>query len=153
MSESIINELPLDYLAGFFDGEGCCGVLECFNKKTLYYKPYISFSNTNVNLMKFIKLFLEKYGILMKYHEKKQTKHWKRSCSLTSWNITSALNFCKLIKNKSFIKRKQLELVEEYCESRNKINPRRRAWKRYSEREINIYKELKSLNHRGVNNE
>lgn len=152
MSESIVNELSLDYLAGFFDGEGCCGLLKCKNGQTIYYKPYISFTNTDLNLMKFLKQTLEQYKIQMSCQERKEQSNNKSFIQLTSWNISSALNFSNIMKDKCFIKRKQLELLKEYCESRNKINPKRRAWKRYTERELNIFKELKSLNHRGANN-
>lgn len=107
------NVLNNDYLAGFFDGEGCGRVAKVGGSKgrRRYWKPLISLSNTNKEVMDEIYDFI-KLGHLHKYHIKKDGKiQWK----IYITNPKSIIKFCDLIIDKVIIKREILELIKKFA--------------------------------------
>jgi len=110
----------LDYLAGFFDGEGSIFITKINNKKSgnVWYRLSVSCGNSDKRpidmLRKFnprLKSFVYLHGRKLGY---KPTYQW-----LTTGN--TALRFLKEIESKLVVKRKQAELGIKFQEWRNTL--------------------------------
>ncbi len=134
--------MNLDYLAGFIDGEGTIG----FEKSPGRYVPYISISNTNLDVLEKIKNFLQEEGINSKLDARKQrNERWAVSyVLLIRWQY--AVKLASKLKERLVIKRKQAELLADVYPV---ITPRNG---KYTEemilKKINLINEFTFLNSR-----
>lgn len=107
---TINKEAMAIYTAGFFDGEGCCGL---YALKGNYYKPVITISNTNRFVLYSIQRSLELGDI---YDKSVQKANWKSAYQLLI-RRNQMVKFCELILPYSIVKRRQLELMLQYFDT------------------------------------
>jgi len=119
--------LNIDYVAGFFDGEGCARTTRvgyALGRKKLW-KPVIEMSNTNKKVIEEIHNFI-KMGKVYEYHP-------KRRGAKTQWRIyiwgLDIIKFCDLIKNKTIVKREILYLVREFAEYVESTKYKHKTWR------------------------
>jgi len=149
------------YLAGLFDGEGCFSIsLDADKKNWRGIKTFhieITIVNTDLKILKFIQNLLKR-GIIT---SKKVNLNRKPVYHLRFYKLSDCLRICKILYPYLKIKRKQCELMKKWCISRlsqkypkillrdNKGRILKKEDSGYSEKEINIYYQLKKLNQRG----
>ncbi len=99
-----------EYIAGFFDGEGCVGFTITGQAKMLAVR--VSIVNTN---LEFLKVIQSQYGgkIYSKDFINKPT--WKTFNNLV-WANYHAIEFLIKIERFIFIKQAQIKLAKEYWE-------------------------------------
>jgi len=127
------------YLAGLMDGDGSVTIKKCGHHKT--YAPQISFTSKDLWFLEEIRKKInggkirKQYG---KYHE-------NPLYHLYFERIRDCLLLSTELKRYSILKKRRLELMEEFC----KIRLTRPVWKRleFSDREVQIYEEMKKLNY------
>jgi hypothetical protein len=102
--------ISLEYMAGFFDGEGCVDFKVTGQARMIAVRA--SIINTNRDLLELLKLSFNG-AIYSRPHVKKP--NWKDFNSLT-WINSEAVEFLRLIKPYSIIKLNQIKLAEEYWE-------------------------------------
>ena len=150
-------EMNLDYLSGFFDGEGSVGISKSKYENQIGYRldPEINLRNTSFKLMKEIQEFLKsKFGLegLLQFRGGKDNH--KDSWSLRFANLKAIEKFIGLFKGKAKLKEPQLLLLEEFVISRmgceKMKTPQNLGLYGYTKRDIEIYEELKKLNRRGT---
>lgn len=130
-------------MAAKIDGEGSIYLVKAEEKRTkLKVKVYPVLGITNTN-RRFIESF-ESLGFKVEERNPKNPK-WKKSyfartrqIYLIRWLLQQLLSFLE-------IKKEQAKLMIEYCTIRAK-----NYYKSYTEREFEIFEELKKLNKRGL---
>jgi len=147
-----IGKLPREdilYLAGLLDGEGMITISVRKGGKTIKGKiyervgltPIISFTNSCKNLIDWLTSVLR--GSTLKSPYEKGDK----------WKVVYTLQIARLLDVKLFleqtlpflkVKRRQAELVLEFCDLRLKSK-----WREYPERLFEIAKEVRRLNKKG----
>ena len=146
-----MSKINLDYIAGFFDGEGCISITKRAQRKenrSPEYKPVVVVSNINREVLIFFKELFGGYVYLDR--RPKSVKIRPNQRPLYRWVImnTGAYNFCKKMKDKLFLKRKNAEVLIEFYDSGkylskvNKVN----ELKRRNE----LYLKIRELNKRGI---
>lgn len=140
-----MSPTDLAYIAGFFDGEGSCGLaLGKYNTRTgiQSYQPNATITNTDKEILLFIQKAL---GLGFMDSGTQQKQHWKMSHKL--WLPQHHLvKFLTLILPYLRLKRRQAELVIEFCSLKadyKDISLEQQA------RRAAIYVELSELNKRG----
>lgn len=144
-----IGELAPDqqaYLAGFIDGEGTITVSIRKNKATPWtggspITPLIIITNTNKEIIDHFHTIL--YGSTIKTHGGPGI----RDKDVWVLQIAKLLDVKALLEQISpylFVKRKQAELLLEFCNLRLKDK-----WMRYNPRLFDIAKEIRELNRKG----
>ena len=132
-----------EYLAGFVDGEGS---ISCYKRKdTRVKKGYtinaiFSVSATNKEVIQEIANMVN-----LKFRLKSNGKNCKQIYELQIQTLGKMGEFLETIKDSLIVKKKQAELMIEYCKSR--IN---NSGNVYSNREIQIADIITKLNKRGV---
>jgi len=147
--------MNIDYIAGFFDGEGCVNI--SFAKKerkkmkgvcnfTFHVNPKISIlmgeEPSNLTVLKGIQKFL---GMGHIYSRTRRERHGQREVVFRIYRRDDLKKFIKLIKDKVIVKRAQIlklqkilelmkniqENIVEILQIANELNPRRtnpRKW-------------------------
>lgn len=133
-----INEEFYDFLAGFFDCEGCLYIYNNHNKIGLTWLVY----NSDKELLKKIKQRLEKEGFhpkINKYFEKGQdtTQNYKRGVDLWAVGIYSREEVIKLM---NILPIKHREKIEKFEIVKNLSN---KNWESVSERLADFKNKLK----------
>ena len=150
-------EVDLDYVAGFFDGEGCIGISKPKQKhiqKGYRLDAEASIRNTNRHALELIQHFLLTQGIdsNLVIHSL-QTSRRKTSYALRISNLRSLSTFTELFKGKLRIKGRQLALLERFVQSREKrmlnLNPRNIEAYSYTPDEFELADAIRKLNKRG----
>jgi len=140
---SINLEIP--YLAGLIDGEGCITI--CFRREFLNLEPRISIVNTSGDIIKWARDVL---GCGKISHRAQHNLNRKDSYCLT---ITGNKNIKEiLLEIIPYLKIKKhiASLVLEFCNYRSNLKGRKGSGKRkYTEKEINLAKQVRALNKRG----
>jgi len=101
--------MDLDYIAGFFDGDGCI----CLSKVTrgkINVRPFITIGQRNPEVLYYIQSALKMGRIF-----KSMSKGFKRDVQYT-WSISSwkeAHIFVALMEGRLIEKRQQLELLKD----------------------------------------
>ncbi len=139
--------MDLNYFAGFCDGDGCITMMKISRggrHKSPEYKAIIMIVNTKI---KILKAFKGKFGGAI--HKWKKVKpHHKDRFFLNMCN-QQAYNFCKLLKEKLFLKKRQAELIVEFYERR--INNASPLSNEELDRRENLFQEMRKLNKMGEN--
>ena len=145
----MLTEVQIGYLAATIDGEGsvsinkgkgCVSVVEGSQHRLA---PRITIGNTDFAFIQKIQRMVP--GCLER-GSRKNPKH--KICYYFIINgISRVYPVLKAIRNELVVKRKQADLVIEFCESRLK---RKEASSPYTKRELEIYYEIKKLNRRGI---
>lgn len=116
--------LPIDYIGGFFDGEGCVTISSHMRgnrgrKKTLELTPSIVITQKNPLILIKIQESLSSLGIdTLLYIPENQAARIRIN------RIEMVLKFCELMIPFTVCKQQELKLMKEYCEHRlsQKIN-------------------------------
>jgi len=145
ISIETVNRTPsTEYVAGILDGEGSVCLGRHFNngsgKKCLMLTPYITLHNTDRKMLEFCKTTIG--GEIYLSRKSTETTKTKWQLSLYSSKKLSII-LTRLIPS-LITKRRRAVLLLEFCLSRLK-----RGRKGYSERDLQIYEELRGLNQRG----
>ena len=140
------------YLAGFIDVDGCITIVRNKNVNGAYlYRPYILFMHTNKGVLDWISLLVEA-GTVLSYKGLKDNHKARHTLRLS--RNDSVRRILPTIYPHLQIKHKQADLVMEFIDSRSdaKIVTGRGAKGKtsYTERELEIYKEIRVLNKRGI---
>lgn len=131
----------LNYIAAFFDGEGCAviKIFKCDKKRKCYkLSPSIKITQKKVAVLCEIKKIL-KFGKISKRLNIKQFNYEVKKYS-------DVLKFIVLIKPYSIVKRAQLSLLKKFilCKHKNRKSPR--YTKEELKKMLNIRDELHQLN-------
>lgn len=132
------NEIGnMNYIAGFFDGEGYVGI----NKK---FRPIITFTNTNKEVLGFIKDKIESENNIY-FINSKSLKH-KNKYTLNITSNGECLSLAEKLLPYSIVRKKRLELLIEILElkSENIQNELKK------EDALRLFEQMKLLNHRGL---
>ena len=137
MTQCTLNDLEKAYLAGIIDGEGTVALAHAANRYTL--RPLVNVSNCDMRLMAWLKARIQFGNVVSRGKPRKS--NWKKGYIFMieyAWKCKVVL---ELILPYLILKRRQAELLLEYCSSHEKG--------KYTERDLVIFLELKALNKRG----
>jgi hypothetical protein len=120
-----LTDREMGYLAGFLDGDGSIYVVIVHNEESrlrlgLYVRPFVTFSNTNKDVIEFISKLLKKAGIKHRIVEvlpdgklRKRTYYF---IEITTYRNVYA--FLELVYQDLIAKREVAEYMLKLCESR-----------------------------------
>jgi hypothetical protein len=138
--------MEIAYIAGFFDGEGHCGLASGTVKRLHHnrsYQPNVKIVNTNQQVLLDISKTI---GLGYLDSGKQQKEHWKRSYALW-FPQDHIVKFLRMVLPHLRLKLRQAELLIEFCETLKAES------KQLTEEQITrrreIYNELAALNQRG----
>lgn len=135
-----MNEINLDYLAGFIDGEGHFTITKNLNRGGFAFR--MGATNTDLGIL----LAIQKcYGGFISEHKWKGTKITDKKC--WSWVLSGnkAVELSKILKEKLIIKKGQAEIFSKMITQRS---GHRCSNKEVKEREL-ARADIKYLNHCG----
>jgi hypothetical protein len=145
-----LSETELAYIAGIIDGEGCIGLSRNRTKKQRQKNPKYQSEICVINTNKGLVDWLVRAGGLVNVRPRNDER-WKVAYR---WRIKESLHpdFLRAILPYLVIKRKQAELIIQYCET--KISHIRQGNKRdMSDEELakreSYYQQMKLLNAKG----
>jgi len=152
-----VTQLPfkVGWLVGMIEAEGTVGIYPSANYKgKKQFKPALQISNTDLKIINRTSAILRELGIpfyITVFHPSKKLRH-KTSYLVKIGGYKRIEKFFQTISPKLFVgKKRQAEIVEEFIKSR--LN-RERGWQfskwGYSDYELNLVNEIKTLNQRGV---
>jgi hypothetical protein len=133
----------IGYLAAFLDGEGGIQITRSKRQRRRYttsLHPTVYFTNTNLKVIKTIREWLMAGSVVL---SRARPGHH----DLHVLHITGIRNIAKLLKALSpylIIKGRQARLMMEFCRSRT--GSRGPEGRRFTARELRIYRSLKKLN-------
>lgn len=139
------------WLAGFYDGEGCLNLTHNKSKRLTAFSPQIDLVNTNQPAMELIISFLEAHEIPVyvnkskkhaRFHRDSGRSH-KQRMTIRIARMKSVKRFLEYLKPHLVLKREQAELLLEFVSSRAE------GYTRTTERDFEIYKRLRELNGKG----
>ena len=109
--------LKAAWLAGLFDGEGNCSLLVYPKRKNHgLFCPQVTISQTkklDVDIEKIFKEIAEKFGGKI---QRVKRGNWSELLVLRFTSLQSIKSFLGFIKDDSIIKRRQIELMLEFCD-------------------------------------
>lgn len=150
MREEIENKtmnLDLNYMAGFCDADGCITMSKIIRGgkyKSPEYKTKVIIANTKI---KVLELFKKEFG--GKIQKLKNEKSHHKDRFLLHITNQQAYKFCKLLKEKLFLKKRQAEIIIKFYEKR--IDNKSPLSKEELNRRKKLLQEMKKLNKRGKN--
>jgi hypothetical protein len=135
-----LTEGEKGYIAGIIDGEGSLGIAKHSTRLT----PYLEICNTKAD---FISWLRDKMGLgyITQYIPKKAS--YNNSYLFSLIRAEEIIQVLDAVEPYLVIKKKHAELLKEFCQLRT----HRKKTEPYTEREHQIYVELKNLNRRGRN--
>lgn len=158
MTQARVKELELAWLAGFWDGEGSVGLFS--DKKTKILVAQLSHTEFG-SIIRILEILAmaEVDGRGYTYQERNPEKH-RDAHYIRITGIANVLKLAKLLAPYAVTKLKHWEIVIEYAESRIKkaggidkkghlLRGGIAGWNAYSEREMELFRELCCLNRRG----
>lgn len=98
-------DITLQWLAGFFDGEGCIGLHKGGSRSTANYHPRATITNTDLPTLKAIQV---QYGGTIHEATKKGST---KPCWILAWSNQKALAFLRLISPHLIVKKSQAEVL------------------------------------------
>ena len=141
-----LSDVQKGYLSAFLDGEGGIQVTRSTRKGreyTIALHPTVYFTNTNLEAIQSLRDWLS-CGTIVRRVDK---IHEKDSYILHVTGTRNILALLKVVRPYLIIKKRQADLLIEYCESR--LGHYRGGDRRYNTRELEIYTELKRINMKG----
>jgi hypothetical protein len=139
-----LSHFDVGYICGLIDGEGCIGVSRQKRKDSKdILRPYIHITNTNQEILSELK---DAIGGSIQHQESHNPRE-KDVYTLRLFNTKLVSETLAKIGDKLKLKKKQAELVREFCQSR--MNGAVEHGLGYSDRELELYEELRRLNKRG----
>jgi len=148
-------EVEKAYLAGLYDGEGYIGIIKITDRRIkkwtklgYYFRPTLKLGLTEPSILKKIK---EKYGGCFSSFLPTGTEIGKKCYTLTLNCQGKIIKELEDILPYLKVKKKQAELLLEYCISRYEKVQKDPAHKKcsFSKKEIEIYEKLRKLNRKG----
>jgi hypothetical protein len=133
----ILSKTKWAYIAGFFDGEGNIGI----HRNRQKYAVKISITNTNLAILKFIRLVMG--GSIYQYKLLKPEKH-NLCYSLQTNQRPKQLIFLKNILPHSVLKKIPVSLVIKFIESRTKRGVIPGSHLPYNKYELSIIKRMRT---------
>lgn len=117
------TETDKAYVAGFLDGEGSISINRRIEKNGhIGFIPRLSFTNTNKDVLLHIQKLIG-FGYLQTRHRPSQTS-WATCYDLVFMGIRSVRPIIQILSPYLIVKRKQADIVAEYCS--NRVGKRRR---------------------------
>jgi len=147
------SDFQKGYVAAAIDFEGSISLYK--DKGYLY--PGISFVNSDLTVLEYLRTLFRSNRKISVHARDSRKDNWKQTYTLRIESYADIERILKQVKDHLIIKRRQAELMLEFLEIR-KCTPRqfeykdgrvRRVAVGYSQRELEIYKELRKLNRRG----
>jgi len=141
----------LGYFIALTEGEGGVGISKCKSKyqsQGFQLQPYIAITNTSLDLLKEVQcVFKGQYGIpcYIKKMSGRKDKRWKQCYVLIFGRLNVIYSLLMMMKPHLIVKRKQAELMIQFCKSRLK---KKMTCAPYDKRELKIHQTLKELNAR-----
>jgi|SRR5208283_3290800 len=110
-----INDITPQWLAGFFDGEGCINLSR--NK----YGGYSSLVNISQRNAEIIVLIMAKFpgGYI---NDKKGKNDTRESCFTLAWSNERAIPFLNFIKDYVILKKERVKLMLMYLNSKDSVD-------------------------------
>lgn len=124
------RNLSLDWLAGFTDGDGCLTIKRSKRRNGKFrYKPYISFTTTNLSILNNITTILKQYNIEYDICECHKGKKYNRNRYYTGYEIEvvklkDCYNLSKLLKSRVKGKITECCILNTFCKHRLGKNTR-----------------------------
>jgi LAGLIDADG endonuclease len=154
MDNTIGNQqvkITWQWLAGFYDGEGCISLSRSLCKGYVRYNPQIDLVNTNHVVMQAIVDFLKSHDISVyvnyskhhaKFHRDASRCH-KQRMNVRIARMANVKRFLEFIEPHLILKQANAQLLLEF------VCNRAEGYVRTSERDHAIYSELKLLTSKG----
>jgi hypothetical protein len=154
MDDTIGNQqvnITWQWLAGFYDGEGCLSLSRSTSKGYVRYNPQIDLCNTNHVVMQAIVDFLAAQDISVyvnyskhhpKFHRDKGRQH-KQRMYIRIARMANVKRFLQYIEPHLLLKKTNANLLLEF------VDTRASSYVRTNERDHAIYEQLKLLTSRG----
>jgi hypothetical protein len=145
-------KISWEWLAGFYDGEGCLSLSKGISKGYDTYSAQIDLVNTNFPVMEAIVQFLADHGISVyvnktknigTFHRDANRKH-KQRMNVRIARLKNVKLFLAHITPFLILKRRNALLLMEF------VNTRATKFIKVSDRDRQIYLELKELTTKGV---
>jgi len=137
------EKISIQYIAGFFDGEGGVYVTQKtdkrFGKGILVRNIRCQVTNGDIKVLKMIQ---QKYGGVIR--EKQREEGWKPVFYLEIASQKDILKFLQDIEPYLIVKKEQVKLAIQYLKSRLL-----HQHKRYTNEEIKIVEKIRNLTKRG----
>lgn len=154
-------KLSAEYLAGFFDGEGCVNFT--VRGKNRQMIPRVMIVNTDSKIMN---LIYKQFGGYLNIKEHKKHLNWKPSITITL-KSTNMVKFLNYIRPYCILKKKQIELIFEFLkfkengqefdielvprkDNQNMVRQVRRRSKKTLKKEIQFKEKMHNLNQKGL---
>jgi hypothetical protein len=130
----------LSYLGGIIDGEGTISIY----KRTTYYVPTISVSNTNETLIQYLKDLFDSLEVeyCVEYQDRGSRKNAKPAWTIRVEGKPRVSFLLNLISDYLIAKKEQAKLVAEWCSFKG----RRRI---LQPTDLDVISQIRTLNHRG----
>ena len=138
------------YLAAFLDGEGGIQLTRSYRRGREYklaLHPCVYFTNTNTEVILTLRTWLRCGCVTRK---RAQNPAHKDTYALSVTGTRNVLALLTTVRPYLIIKRKQADLLIEYCESR--LKHYRSGDRRFNKKELEIYTKLKRMNTKGGRN-
>ena len=144
-------KITWQWLAGFYDGEGCLMLSKSTSKGYIRYSPQIDLVNTNHVVMQAIVDFLASHDISVYVNYSKQHRKFHRDANrchkqrmyIRIARMANVKRFLQYIEPHLILKQANAQLLLEFVCSRAE------GYVRTSDRDHEIYNELKLLTSKG----
>ena len=137
-----LTETEKAYIAGFLDGEGCITIFKRNRYKVPLYVPSIQITNTNQEILKWIKLKVRK-GRIIKLKGESRKSFWKDTYRWILTNRKDMFEFLKMIFPYLQVKEKQAFIIFQFKREQNPLSNEKRIIKE------KLYQQMKLLNKKG----
>jgi sugar-specific transcriptional regulator TrmB len=130
----------LSYLGGIIDGEGTIGIY----KRSTYYVPGVSISNTNETLINYLKEILDNFKVeyCVEYQDRGSRKNAKPAWTIRVESKPRVRLLLSLVSDYLIAKKQQARLVAEWCA----FEGRRR---KLQQTDLDLISNVRTLNARG----
>jgi len=137
-----MNKEEKAYIAGFIDGEGCITFIKHMKRDDISWEPKLEITNTDKNVLEWIAEKIPESSLY--YQEEDRNEIWKTRHYLRINKRKDLLSILKNVEPYLIVKSEQAKLMIEFLENR-------KPHKSYTEREIEIAENVRTLNRKGYN--
>lgn len=143
----LLSEVDKGYIAGMIDGEGTISISQFHRNGGITLIPYIKIGNTNKDVITYLH---ERIGGNAQTRHRPGNDHHKPCYYTVTSSGARVLGLLPEILPYLIIKRKQAELLMEFCQSRfHALNGKSSKEAHYSQREWELLTEIRKLNRKG----